>query len=72
MSIVVTKHNAERMVNMNERREQYLEGYCKKEKCSVEEALTHNIVQGVAEEYEKQDAGKISKTEIKAGCGGAK
>lgn len=57
---------------MNESLEKYLEGYCKKEKCSVEEALTHKIVQGVAEEYEKRDAGKIIMTDIKAGCGGAK
>ena len=55
---------------MNERLEKYLEGYCRKHKCSIEEALTHKMVQNVAKEYEKEDAGKISKTEIKAGCGG--
>lgn len=71
MTIVNIKHNAGRMDNMNENLEKYLEGYCRKHKCSVEEALTHKMVQTVAKEYERKESSNVTKTEINAGCGSA-
>lgn len=51
--------------------DRYLVGYCRKHKVDAETAKTHAIVKSVAEYYEHINDGKISASEIKAGCGGA-
>lgn len=50
----------------------FVERYCIKHKCTQEEAKTHAIVKNVMNYYEHVNDGKISVSEIKAGCGGAK
>ena len=33
----------------------YIDKYCKKHKCTVEEALKHKIIEGVYEQYKEND-----------------
>lgn len=58
-------------MNNTEMLDRYLTGYCQKHNIDAETAKTHSIVKSVAEYYEHVNDGKISVTEIKAGCGGA-
>ena len=51
--------------------QEYIEKYCKKHEVTPEEARSHSMVKSVAEYYEHVNDGKISVTEINAGCGGA-
>lgn len=53
------------------RLEEYLEKYCKQHEISREEAMTHALVKEYARYAEDAERGKISVTEINAGCGGA-
>lgn len=55
----------------SDRLEKYLEKYCKKHDISREEAMTHALVKEYARYIEDVEKGKISVTEINAGCGGA-
>ena len=50
---------------------EYIKRYCRKHKCTYEEAKTHAMVKNVMEYYEHVNDGKISVSEIKAGCGAA-
>lgn len=50
---------------------EYIERYCMKHKCTYEEAKTHAMVKIVMEYYANIYDGKISVTEINAGCGAA-
>lgn len=58
-------------MNSTELLDKYLEGYCRKHEIDAETAKTHAIVKSVAEYYKDAEKGKISVTEVKAGCGGA-
>lgn len=49
----------------------FVKRYCIKHKCTPEEAKTHAIVKNVMNYYEHVNDGKISVSEIKAGCGAA-
>lgn len=40
--------------NTNQDFREYVERYCRKHKCTVEEALTHAIVRAVEEEYKER------------------
>ena len=51
--------------------EEYIEKYCRKHEISREEALTHACVKNYAEYLKSVENGKITTTDIKAGCGGA-
>ena len=51
--------------------DEYIEKYCVKHKISREEAEKHALVKETAKYYEDANKGKISVTEIKAGCGSA-
>jgi hypothetical protein len=42
---------------------QYLSGYCRKEKCTIEEAKTHAIVRSVIDMYEHENDGKVLPSE---------
>lgn len=37
----------------------YLSGYCKKHKCTIEEAKSHSIVQAVKEMYDHENDGVV-------------
>lgn len=51
--------------------DEFIEKYCTKHKISYREALRHKLVQETIEYYKNAEKGKISVTEINAGCGGA-
>jgi hypothetical protein len=59
------------LYKVNEGFRQYVTKYCRKHECTVEESFTHSIVQSAAEYYESAELGKISVSEVKAGCSGA-
>lgn len=58
-------------MNNTETLDRYLTGYCQKHKIDAETAKTHAMVRNVEEYYKHVNDGKISVSEIKAGCGGA-
>ena len=51
--------------------EKYLQGYCEELKIDRETALQHAVVKEVGKYYENAEKGKISVTEVNAGCGAA-
>ncbi len=50
---------------------QYVDKYCVKHEIDRETAFTHSVIRNAYEYYENAEKGKISVTEVKAGCGGA-
>lgn len=54
-----------------DRKEMYIEKYCKDHGVSSEEAKTHATVKAAMEYYDHIEDGKIAVSEVKAGCGGA-
>lgn len=50
---------------------QYVDKYCVKHEIDRETAFTHSVIRNAFEYYENAEKGKISVTEVKAGCGGA-
>ena len=44
--------------NSNDDFKSYVEAYCKKHKCNVEEALKHKIVECVCEQYKENNKTK--------------
>ena len=44
--------------NSNTDFKEYVERYCKKHKCTVEEALKHKVVEDVCEQYRENDKSK--------------
>lgn len=55
----------------NEGFKQYVDRYCVKENVLIEIALTHSVVKNAFEYYKHVEDGKLSVSEIKAGCNGA-
>ena len=60
-----------KLYDTNEGFKHYVDGYCKKEEISVEEALTHKIVQITADYYKDAEKGKVYVSSVTAGCGAA-
>lgn len=50
---------------------QYVDKYCVKHKIDRETAFEHSVIRNAFEYYKHVNEGKISVTEINAGCGGA-
>lgn len=50
---------------------EYVDKYCTKHKIGREEAFGHAMVKNIADAYKRANKGKISVTEINAGCGAA-
>ena len=44
--------------NSNTDFQEYVERYCKKHKCTVEEALKHKVVEDVCEHYKEHNKSK--------------
>ena len=55
----------------NEAIRNYVDRYCVKHEIDLETAFTHSVIRNAYEYYENAEKGKISVTEVKAGCGGA-
>lgn len=53
----------------DDRFREYMEGYSKKERKTVEECFMHKMVDGVAEQYKNTKKPVFAKTDIVAGCG---
>lgn len=51
--------------------EAYIERYCRDQNISRETALQHAIVKEIGKYYENAEKGKISVSEVNAGCGAA-
>ena len=49
----------------------YTDRYAAEFDLTTEQALTHSVIRNAAEYYENAEKGKISVTEVNAGCGGA-
>ena len=50
---------------------QYVDRYCTKHEIDRETAFNHSVVRNAYEYYLHVNDGKISVTEVNAGCGGA-
>lgn len=50
---------------------QYVDKYCTKHEIDRETAFNHSVIRNAYEYYLHVNDGKISVTEINAGCGGA-
>ena len=55
----------------NEAFRNYVDQYCVKHDIDREAAFTHSVIRNAYEYYENAEKGKISVTEVKAGCGAA-
>ena len=44
--------------NSNENFKEYIDKYCKKHKCTIEEALKHKIIEEVYEQYKETELKK--------------
>jgi len=49
----------------------YTDRYAAEFNLTTEQALTHSVVRNAAEYYENAEKGKISVSEVNAGCGAA-
>ena len=50
---------------------QYVDRYCVKHEIDRETAFTHSVIRNAFDYYKHVNDGKISVSEIKAGCGAA-
>ena len=60
-----------KMYEENKDFRRYVDGHAKQYDLTIEQALTHSVVRNAAEYYEAAENGKISVSEVNAGCGGA-
>ena len=59
------------MYEENENFRRYVDRYAAEFNLTTEQALTHSVIRNAAEYYENAEKGKISVTEVNAGCGAA-
>ena len=64
--------NIEKMYEENDAFRQYVDKYCTKHEIGPKTAFTHAMVKIIADYYREAEKGKISVSEVNAGCGGAK
>ena len=61
-----------KMYEENKDFRRYVDRYARQYDLTLEQALSHAVVRNAAEYYENAEKGKISVTEVNAGCGSAK
>ena len=60
-----------KMYEENKDFKRYVDRHAKQYDLTVEQALSHAVVRNAAEYYEAAEKGKISVSEVNAGCGAA-
>lgn len=60
-----------KMYEENKDFRRYVDRYARQYDLTLEQALSHAVVRNAAEYYENAEKGKISVTEVNAGCGSA-
>ena len=59
------------MYEENKNFHRYVDRYAAEFNLTTEQAFTHSVIRNAAEYYENAEKGKISVTEVNAGCGAA-
>ena len=59
------------MYEENKNFHRYVDRYAAEFNLTTEQAFTHSVIRNAAEYYENAEKGKISVTEVNAGCGSA-
>lgn len=59
------------MYEENKNFHRYVDRYAAEFNLTTEQALTHSVIRNAAEYYENAEKGKISISEVNAGCGAA-